>query len=156
MQGALDISALRTTKGIKNILKKAGELNDLANRFKSIQRNIKINIKNLNPAEDKPSGVAESPDSGEAGEKYVYQRYVVDSSCNSNCEFIPLEEKDVFADGTYQEILTLKPYSVQLILFKKKPRQLQVEEPLAEPETTSSLTQPDTRKEKDKEVNVAK
>lgn len=137
MQGNLDISGLRLTNNVKNILKKARELGDLARGESANGRNIKIEIKNLSVG----------------NEKYVYQRYTVDSSCSSNCEFSPVEEKDISADEAYQEQLTLKPYSVQMIVLKKKPKEPEVselvkEQPAGEPESVNKLEQPAPSAEK--------
>jgi len=102
-----DISKLRERNNVKTTLKKAGELTGLAKRFESQARNLKIIIKNLK-------------------ENYLYQRYTVDSSCSANCEFSPTEEKEISAQGLYQETLTLNPYSLNLIMLKKKPPEPQV------------------------------
>jgi hypothetical protein len=123
MQGTLAVSSLRLTNRVKNILKKALALSDQAKKFEASERNIKIEIKNLNPAKDKPSDNAVSVLSNDAQVKYTYQRYVLDSSCNSNCEFTPVEEKDVNTLEPFQEKLALKPYSVQMIILKKKPKE---------------------------------
>lgn len=105
MQGTLEISNLRTSSRLKGLLKKAKELNDLSVKFSEQGRNIKINIKNLK-------------------ENYLYQRYAVDSSCSFNCEFAPIEEKEVNNTESYQESLTLEPYSVNLVVLQKKPSQV--------------------------------
>lgn len=97
-----DISTLRTTNKVKALLKKAQELNDQATKFKISSRNIKIGIKNLK-------------------DNYLYQRYTIDSSCGVNCKFVPIEEKEVEGGQLYQEILKVEPYSVNMILLKKKP-----------------------------------
>jgi hypothetical protein len=68
-------------------------------------RTVKINIKNL-------KGV------------YTYQRYTVDSSCAINCEFTAVEQKEVTATEPYQEMITANPYSVNLIVLKKKPEEI--------------------------------
>jgi len=99
-----EIASLRTTNKVKALLKKARELNDKAKKFESSARNIKIGIKNLKS-------------------DYQYLRYTVDSSCGLNCEFAPNEEKELSAPELYQEVLSLKPYSVQMIILKKKPKE---------------------------------
>ncbi len=121
----IDIVSLRLTKKSKNILKKALELNDKANKFISEARNIKINIKNLK-------------------ENYTYQRYAVNSLCSLNCEFIPLEEKEISASDPYQETLILTPYSVTEIVLKVKPAQIQ-------PPVVASEEKPKPNKEEIKE-----
>jgi len=119
----LDISTLHATNKVKNLLKKALELNDKTNKFEYTARNIKISIKNLNPVKNlrKKDGDNSTP-SGEK-DNYLYQRYTVDSACSQNCEFTPREQKDITAAETYQEVLTLNPYSVQMIILKKKPKE---------------------------------
>jgi hypothetical protein len=98
----LDIPALRATGKVNAVLKKAQELNDKAKKFVSRDRNIKISIKGLK-------------------DRYLYERYVVDASCSLNCEYAAYEKKEINAAGPYQEILALKPYSVHMIVLKKKP-----------------------------------
>jgi hypothetical protein len=111
----LDISVLHATSKVKALLKKIQELNDKAKKFETVSRNIKLGIKNLKSS-------------------YQYLRYTVDSSCGLNCEFTPSEQKEISAPELYQEVLSLKPYSVHMIVFKKKP---------AVPETTPAVgTQP--------------
>ena len=134
MQGTLNVSGLRVTNGVKNILKKAHELVDSAKKFVANDRNIKIELKNLNPEKNKSTNAAASADPNEPKEKYVYQRYIVDSSCSSGCEFSPVEEKDINAFESYQEKMTLNPYSIQMIVLKKKPREPELKEPVKEPE----------------------
>jgi len=116
MLGQLDISKLRLSNKTKKVLEKARELNDKTQKFKSIPRNLKIGIKNLKG-------------------DYYYQRYSVDSSCSSECKFVPLEEKDINIADLYQETLTLNPYSVNLIVLKPKPKE-------AEKHTATETTQP--------------
>lgn len=97
-----DLSGLRLSNKLKAALKKAQELDALAAKFISSSRNIKLEVKNLK-------------------DDYLYQRYTVDSSCSSNCQFAPVEEKEI-KPGPYQEILVLSPYSVNMIIFKKNPK----------------------------------
>jgi hypothetical protein len=102
----LDISALRVTKRLKAMLKKAQELYEQALQFKISARNIKIEIKNING-------------------DYLYQRYTIDSSSTASSEFFPVEEKKIGASGLYQETLSLSPYSVNMLVLKKKPLELE-------------------------------
>jgi len=95
------IDLAHTTNKVKALLKKAQELNNKAKKFNSSNRNIKINLKNING-------------------DYSYSRFSVDSSCSLNCEFKPVQEKEVSLTGSYQEELSLSPYSVNLIILKKK------------------------------------
>jgi hypothetical protein len=106
----LDISKIRTSNKLKNLLKKTQDLYDKAKKFESDARKINIGIKNIKG-------------------NYLYQRYSVDSSCSINCAFTPVEEKELKLSATHQEILSLSPYSVQMIIFTKKPE---------EPETAPS------------------
>ena len=108
----LDISKMRLSKKLKALLKKAQELNDRAEKFKSTTRNVNMSIKNIKG-------------------NYLYQRYVVDSSCSTNCAFTPLEEKNLNLSEPYKETLALNPYSVNMIILGKKP---------AEPEGTAGVT----------------
>jgi hypothetical protein len=112
MQGELDIARLRTGKKLKTLLKKAKELSDRARTLETTARPLKIGIKNLQ-------------------EDYLYERYTVDSSCSHNCEFKAVEQKEVVpAEKSYQETLYLDPYSVNLIVLRKKPK----EEPIPKEE----------------------
>lgn len=100
--GQLDIANLRLGKHLQSVLNKARELNERAKKFLSVGRQIKLGIKNLKS-------------------DYLYQRYIVDSSCVYNCAFSPVEEKEISAPDLYQEILTLSPYAVEMIVLQKKP-----------------------------------
>jgi len=120
MQGQLEPSRLALTGKTRAVLKKAKELSDRAAKFKSASRNLKLGIKNLK-------------------ENYLYQRYLVDSSCSSNCKFIPAEEKEIHpAADLYEEILTLAPYSVNLIILKPKPREPEAVAPQAPAQVTDA------------------
>ena len=103
-----DVNLLPTTNRVKSLLKNAQELNDKLEHFKSAKRNIKVNLKN-------------------AKGDYSYSRFTLDASCGLNCDFKPSAEKEISAQGSYQEELTLNPYSVNLIIFKKKPEPPKVE-----------------------------
>lgn len=115
-----DISSLRTTHRVKALLKKAKELNLKAQEFTGSNRNIKISIKNLNG-------------------NYGYQRYVVDSDCVANCKFAPQEEKEINASDLYQETLSLKPYSVNLLKLKIKPQEIKEISETATSASTATL-----------------
>jgi len=107
LSGETDLAKVHADKKLKAILKKAQELNLQARKFMVDPRNIKIVIRNLK-------------------EKYLYQRYKIDSSCVLDCKFLPLEEKEIDAPESYQEILALNPYSLNLIILKKKPPEPEV------------------------------
>ena len=115
LQGQMDVSVLKATAKVKNLIKKAQELNDLAKKFSSSERKLKISIKNLKGS-------------------YLYERYVIDSSCSSNCEFVAAEKKELNIAELYQQDLNLAPYSVNMIVFKKKP-------PEPEPVINSATTE---------------
>jgi hypothetical protein len=102
LQRKIEVTKMRLSHKLKTVLKKAQDLNDQATKFKDASRNLKISIKNLK-------------------KNYLYQRYVVDSACSANCEFVPVEEKEIAATDLYQETLVLNPYSVQMIILKEKP-----------------------------------
>lgn len=112
MRGQLEITKVRTSNRLKNLLKKAKELHTQAEKFKEASRNIKISINNLK-------------------DNYLYQRYTVSSSCSIDCDFIPAEEKEISALDSYQETVTLEPYSVHMITLDKKPK---------EPESAPAVT----------------
>ncbi|PIP20167.1 MAG: hypothetical protein COX40_06250 [Candidatus Omnitrophica bacterium CG23_combo_of_CG06-09_8_20_14_all_40_11] len=116
---SIEIAKIRASKRLNTLLTRTQELNDRAEKFKSGTRNIKIDIKNLK-------------------ENYLYQRYTTDSSCSYNCEFTPAEEKEVSASELYQETLVLSPYSVNMVVLKKKPK---VPEPVAETASEPSVAQ---------------
>ncbi len=118
----IDISGLRITSRLKAMLKKAQELNEQAAEFKVSNRKINFSLKNLK-------------------EKYLYQRYAIDSSCTLNCSFVPVEEKEINSPDLYNETLTLPPYSLQLIILKKKPP----EETAAAPVPAAPAEQPQSQ-----------
>ena len=101
LAGQLDLATLRLSVKTKGLLSRAIELNGLANKFSTMNRKIKVSLKGLTDI-------------------YTLSRYVVDSSCSRNCEFKPSFEKDVDFNQGYSETIELSPYSVQLLVFKKK------------------------------------
>ena len=109
LAGQLNLATLRLSVKTKGILSRAIELNSLANKFSTINRKIKVSIKN-------------------AKDIYVLSKYVMDSSCNRNCEFKSSVEKDVDFSQDYVETMEISPYSVQLLVFKKKPAEVKPEE----------------------------
>ena len=102
LAGQLSLATLRLTAKTKDMLSRAIELNSLANKFSTTNRKIKVSLKGLKDI-------------------YVLDKYVVDSSCGRNCEFKPNFQKDVDFNQDYVETIELSPYSVQLLVFKKKP-----------------------------------
>lgn len=103
-----DVSAVRATKRLKTMLKNAQELNILASIYKASDRTVRFSVKNIK-------------------EKEVYQKYVVGPSCSAVCELKPVEEKELNGANVYSETLKLPPYSVYLLIFKKKPKEVQPE-----------------------------
>jgi len=104
----VDIAKLRFNRRIKNLLKKAQDLNDETQKLTAAPRSLKITLQNLK-------------------EYNFYQRYVIDSTCTLNCDFAPQEEKEIDTAGTYHEILILAPYSVNMLIFKIKPKAQEAE-----------------------------
>ncbi|MDD5108330.1 MAG: hypothetical protein PHC29_02295 [Candidatus Omnitrophica bacterium] len=98
----LDIATLRLSAKVKEMFGRAIELNNLVNKFSSLNRKIKISIKGLK-------------------DTYIFSRYIVDNKCSRDCEFKPKDEKVVDFSQGYIETVELSPYSVQLLVFKKKP-----------------------------------
>jgi len=98
----MEVQSLRANQKVKSVLIKARELADKAKELEGAPRDIKVTVK------------------GVKGE-YSYRRFTVDSACGIDCEFKPVEEKDVSLNGQYQEDLKLSPYSVNLIILKNKP-----------------------------------
>ena len=115
----LNLSKVRVSKKSKALLKKAQELNEQAIKFMDANRNLKLGIKNLK-------------------DNYLYQRYTIDSACSQSCEFIPTEEKEVAVSDLYQERFTLKPYSLNLVILKKKLSQTEIKAPETKDPTVSS------------------
>lgn len=97
-----DPASLQVTNKVKTMLKKTQELNDSANIFMASAREVKLNIKNLKGS-------------------YSYDKYIVDSSCVLDCAFTPVESRQIDCSGLYQEKISMPPYSVQMLVFKKLP-----------------------------------
>lgn len=138
IQHKLEIANLHASNKVKTVLKKAQELNDHAEKFSLQARDIKINIKNLK-------------------EDYLYQRCSTDKSCSFNCAFFPVEEKVVSTQDVYQENLNLSPYSVQLIILQKKPKEMEKipevapQQPQVEPQPAAQPQAEEPLPEKPKE-----
>lgn len=118
MTGQLDMASLRTDHKAEGLLKNAQELFALAKKFSSEPRAVKVKIENLK-------------------DNYTYQRYALDSSCVANCDFSPKEEKEILATDSFQEALSLEPYSAEMIVLQNKPKE--PEKPLV-PETATNTT----------------
>ena len=120
----------RSTNKVKALLKKAQELNDMAIKFSSAKRDIKINMNNIKG-------------------DYFYRVFTVDSSCGAGCEFKPAQEKEITITDSYQGELSLDPYSVYLIIFEKKPT------PPAAPNPPDKVVAPQEEVKKDTGENLA-
>ena len=130
--GSIEISKIRASKRLKTLLTKAKELNERAEKFKSGSRSINLSIKNIKG-------------------NYLYQKYKVDSSCSRDCAFEGLEEQELNLSGDHQEMLTLDPYSVKMIIFtKKEPTEPKTPVGLApdEPAAQNQVNSPTESKEK--------
>ncbi|MCX5710993.1 MAG: hypothetical protein NT060_03405 [Candidatus Omnitrophica bacterium] len=103
LQGEQPIAALNLGAKVKALLEEARRLNELAKKFSAFPRRVKLNFKNLN------------------GE-YTLEAYKADSTCKKDCNFTPDMNKDISAQGGWEENMTLEPYSVHLIVLKVKPR----------------------------------
>jgi hypothetical protein len=101
IQGDEPLDGLGLSDRLGSLLKKARELNQEASSRKEKSLNIRINISNMQG-------------------DYIYQLYSVDSSCSKGCVFAPVEEKEVSVNKAYQQIQELSPYSVKLIVLRKK------------------------------------
>jgi hypothetical protein len=101
LSGQAALESLNLSADLKKMLEAAMGLNRAAEKYRAAERNLKINLSNLQG-------------------NYLYQRYAVDAGCNSDCAFEPAEEKHISAAGDYQDTLLLKPYSVNLVIFSKE------------------------------------
>jgi hypothetical protein len=102
LDGRYELASLRLTAKVKNLLESARKLHEQSKRLLASNRKVRIKIKNLK------------------GE-YLYQLYKVDSSCARDCDFAPAEEKYIPASEIVEEGIDLAPYSVNMIVLKKKP-----------------------------------
>ena len=102
LAGQLSLATLRLSVKTKTLLSRAIELNSAVNKFSTTNRKIKISLKGLK-------------------DTYHLSKYIINSNCSRNCEFKPSFEKDVDFNQDYVEATELSPYSVQLLVFKKKP-----------------------------------
>ncbi len=130
----LDVNRLHATLRVKNLLRKAIELNDKAAHWAANSRMLKLGL-------------------GGIKEKYSWVRYGLDLSCSAGCKFQPLEEKEIDFSQPFKEPLELKPYSVQLIILKKKPK---TEEPVVEQVAAAPEKKDETVAEKKAEPAVEK
>jgi len=106
LAGALSLSELHISNRLKGFFASAIEIGDTAKKYSALSRKLKLSIKGLQGA-------------------YLYSRYEVSSGCSYDCAFTPAEEKEINFDKVYEGQLELAPYSVQLLVFKKKPAEAQ-------------------------------
>lgn len=97
----LSVDSLSVTDKLKGLLKKTLEIKSRSLELLNKPINIKITLSNIKG-------------------NYLYQRYSLDSNCAWDCPFSPVEEKELNIDNTYQQMLTINPYSVHLVILKKK------------------------------------
>jgi hypothetical protein len=116
ISGQTDLSILRLTPNTKDMFTRAIELNNLTKKFASVNRRIKLFFKG-------------------AKDVYLLSRYLINSGCSGDCPFKAQDEKEVDFTKGYIEDLEISPYSVQLLVFKKKPLPPPVE---AKPEVSVS------------------
>ena len=102
LSGGLSLSTLRLTAKAKDMFAQSIELNNLAKKFSTLNRKISISFKG-------------------AKDSYLLSQYTMDNNCTHDCEFREGDEKEVDFNQGYVAMLELKPYSVQLLVFKKKP-----------------------------------
>ena len=94
--------------------------NNLANKFSAANRKIKISLKG-------PKDI------------YIFNKYTIDSNCSRDCGFKPIDDKDIDFNQGYVETIELTPYSVQLLVFKKKPAPPVEVKPEVKPEVETEI-----------------
>jgi len=102
LSGQLDIARSGLGQRPKAILKKAKELDAQAAKLKESPRTLRIAFKNLKG-------------------DFFYQRYSMEPPCAYDCDFLAADDKVILEAPAHEEILQLKPYSVNLIILKAKP-----------------------------------
>jgi hypothetical protein len=108
--GDLPVEKIRLTKRLRNMVKKAKELQAQAALFGSSDRAVTVTIKNLKGT-------------------YTVQRYTIGAANALAGDVAPVEENMELQDWYHQKFM-LKPYSVTLVVLKVKPK----EPPPAPPE----------------------
>lgn len=122
----IDIAGLQMDPKVKTMLNTALELHNYSTKFISNSRDIKLVIRNLK-------------------DQYLYQRYIMGSSCSLGCELPLVEEKTIISPELYEEKLSLSPYSVTMISLKKKPAEVLAQPlPLANQTETKNITIPES------------
>jgi hypothetical protein len=98
----IPVASLGVNKKLRALLSSVVEVNDKAKKYLEASRIMNLSLKNLK-------------------EEYLYERYTIDASSKAGLEFKPQEEKEAnIASGVFEEKLELTPYSVHLVLLKKK------------------------------------
>ncbi|MFH1413322.1 MAG: hypothetical protein ABIG56_00530 [Candidatus Omnitrophota bacterium] len=138
LRGELEVSgSKRLRKRVKVMLEKARVLNNRAILLAQEPRKITVEIKNLKG-------------------NYLYEKYVVDSSCRLDCPFNPVGKKEVITSDIYQETFTMNPYSLNMIILDSKPIEVQkeqgLEQPAAEAAEAAEATEKTTLIEQEQEV----
>jgi len=139
LSGNQEIASLRVAPKAKTMFNRALELSNQVKKFSKENRKIKISIKGL------------------FKDLYVLSKYTIDSNCSRDCQFKSIQVKDNinFRQG-YSETIELSPYSVQLLVFKKKPHIPETPpvsgeearpETAAQPEVVSSAPSPQKQPE---------
>jgi len=119
LSGALSLDSLRMDSKVRGIFNSAMEMDALAKKLSSVNRKVKLLIKGYK-------------------EIYSYSRYVVSAPCSFDCAFKPTEEKEIDFSQPVAIDLDLAPYSVQMLIFKKKPLDLPAAESQPAPEIKSA------------------
>ncbi len=102
ISGQTDLSILRLSPNAKDMFTRAIELDSLAKRFSTTNRKIRLSLKG-------------------AKDIYLLSRYLISNSCSGDCHFEAKDEKEMNFTQEYTETLEMSPYSIQLLVFKKKP-----------------------------------
>ncbi|MCK9571828.1 MAG: hypothetical protein M0Q96_00915 [Candidatus Omnitrophica bacterium] len=113
--GALSLDSLRMDDTVRGIFNSAMEIDALAKKFSTVNRKVKLSLK---------------------GYKDIYScsKYIVSSACSFDCVFKPVEELEMDFSQPQAINLELTPYSVQMLIFKKKPLEAAIQVALPAPE----------------------
>lgn len=123
----IDLKSLRLHKRIRAKIEEAILLNDKLKPLTTQAENINLTLTNLNTG------------------GYAYKKYIVDKICRLDCAFAPSEEKEIKGITTYKETVSLKPYSVVLVMLDEMVVDSSVIKETAQP----SLEQPPETIEKE-------
>jgi hypothetical protein len=95
----IPLTALRPTRRLGQLLRKAAELRENGVRNQTRSRTVKIRIKNFKSAA-------------------TIERYDLDSSCSINCPFIPAAQSQHALAPELEYEVTLKSYSLALVVVR--------------------------------------